>query len=230
MTLQELRDFIRMQLDMDEEELPNAMLDAYLQEAFDRTIAMENRWPFYENRWGVAKISTSESITIPDDCDPAGIMSLQDTTNGVRLMQVANELAEDYFVGQASVSANPLYYSIFGRAIYIWPPFESGAADRGYNLRGYRYPKDWIALGAAEPPDADPRLHQLLAHYAIALAYAQQEDEVLEDVYMKRWQTSYLTAHSAICSPRHHRPLIFNGGIPYVPSYNPVVWGPPVGP
>ena len=52
-------------------------------------------------------------------------------------------------------------------------------------------PTDWIAGGAGAEPDCDIRLHQLLAHYAIALCYAQQEDEVLEDVYMKRWQASY---------------------------------------
>ena len=230
MTLQDLRNYIRMQLDMDEEELPNAMLDSYLNEAFLRTISMENRWPFYEKRWDVAKLPTSVTIALPADCDPAQITSLQDSTNGARLMQISNELAEDNFVGMASTSANPIYYSIFGGEIYLWPTMEVGAADRGYHMRGYRYPTDWISLGAAQPPDCDVRLHQLLAHYAIALAYAQQEDEVLEDTYMKRWQSSYVVAHSAICAPRHHRPLIFNGGVPYVPSYNPVVWGPPVAP
>lgn len=230
MNLQNLRDYIRVQMDMDAEELPNALLDTYLNEAYSRTIGMENRWPFFETRWNVATVGSSQTMTLPSDADPQGIMSLQDLTTGARLMQVANELAEDNFIGAGSTSANPLYYSIYGREIVLWPTPDSSVGDRGYRLRGYRLPKDWIAAGPAEPPDADVRLHQLLAHYAIALAYAQQEDEVLEDVYMKRWQASYLVAHSAICSPRHHRPLIFNAGIPYVPSYNPVVWGPPVAP
>lgn len=228
MTLQELREYIRVQLDMDEEELPNALLNTYLNEAYLRTLSMENRWPFYETRWQVAKTTTDEGIALPADCDSQQIVTLQDTINGTRLMQVANELAEDNFVAQTST--NPLYYSIFGRLLYLWPPLEEGADARGYNLRGYRYPNTWPGTDPSEPPDCDVRLHQLLAHYAIALAYAQQEDEVLEDTYMKRWQASYLVAHSAICAPRHHRPLIFNGGVPYVPSYNPVVWGPPVSP
>lgn len=230
MNLTQLREYIRTQLDMDEEELPNALLDTYLNEAFLRTISMENRWPFFEKRWGVAQIAGESAIVLPADCDPVGITSLQDMVSGVRLMQISNEIAEDNFVGAASVSTAPLYYSIYAGAITVWPPFQEGAAGRGYNLRGQRFPKDWIALGASAEPDCDVRLHQLLAHYAIALAYAQQEDEVLEDTYMKRWQASYLVAHSAICSPRHHRPLIFNGGIPFSPSYNPVVWGPPVAP
>ena len=82
--------------------------------------------------------------------------------------------------------------------------------------------------GASAEVDADPRLHKLLVHYAIALCYAQQEDEVLEDVYMKRWQASFGAAHNAICAPRHHRPLILNGGLPYIPTYSPVQWNLPV--
>ena len=230
MNLQQLRDYVRVQLDVDEEELPNALLDTYFNEAFLRTMSMENRWPFYEMRWDVAKVAASPTVALPADCDPPGIMALIDKTNGVRLMQVANELAEDSFVGMAATASNPSYYSIYGGAIVLWPELAAGSADRNFLLRGYRLPQDWISQGASAEPDCDARLHQLLAHYAIALAYAQQEDEVLEDVYMKRWQSSYLAAHSAICNPRHHRPLILNGGLPYVPSYNPVLWGPPVAP
>ena len=54
MNLQELRDYVRTQLDVDEEELPNPLLDAYFSEGFERTIALEVRWPFYETRWDVA--------------------------------------------------------------------------------------------------------------------------------------------------------------------------------
>jgi len=225
--LQQLRDYIRVQLDMDEEELPNVLLDSYLSEAFLRTISMETRWPFYESRWDVT--AAAATIALPVTVDPPGITGLIDTTNGYRLMQVANDLAEDSFIGMWSTSANPMYYSVFGTDLSLWPAPPADFA-RAYRLSGHRLPLDWQASGAGAAPDCDVRLHQLLAHYAIALCYAQQEDEVLEDVYMKRWQQSYLAAHHAICQPRHHRPLILNGGLPYTPSYNPIVWGPPVAP
>jgi len=227
--LQQLREYVRVQLDVDEEELPNALLDSYFTEAFLRTISMENRWPFYESRWTVNKVADTATIPLPIDCDAAGIVALIDQTNGYRLMQVGYELAEDNFVGMWSSSSNPMYYSIYGNALTLWPTPPTDFA-RQFSLRGYRLPQDWVSQGAGSEPDCDVRLHQLLAHYAIALAYAQQEDEVLEDTYMKRWQASYLAAHNAICNPRHHQPLILNGGLPYTPSYNPVVWGPPVHP
>jgi hypothetical protein len=45
---------------------------------------------------------------------------------------------------------------------------------------------------------------------------------------MQRFQAGYLAAHNAICGPRHHRPLIYSGGTPYIPSYQPVEWNLPV--
>jgi hypothetical protein len=228
MNLAQLRDYIRVQLDMDAEELPNALLESYLQEAFTRTISMEVRWPFYETRWIFE--ATSDGILLTPEVDPIGIDAVVDSTNSYRLIQIANEMAEDRFVGMAATSANPTYYSIFGSHLVLWPTPPADFA-RSYNVRGHRLSTDWMATGASAVPDCDVRLHQLLAHYAIALCYAQQEDEVLEDTYMKRWQQMYQTAHSAICNPRHHRPLVFNGGLPFMPSYNPVIWSnPPVAP
>lgn len=230
MDLQQLRDYVRTQLDVDEEELPNALLDSYFVEGFNRTIAMETRWPFYETIWNVAYVPAEGAIAVPPDCDPAGIMALVDLSSGIRLLQISNEAAEDNFVGgQLNGSAVPASYSLYGDKIVLWP--SPGENERSYYLRGYRLSHDWIAEGAGSSPDCDPRLHILLAHYAIALAYAQQEDEVLEDVYMKRWQSSFISLHSAICTPRHHRPLVLNVGVPTATSaYNPVIWGPPVGP
>lgn len=217
MTLEELRIYIRVQLDMDEEELPNALLDSYLNEGYLRTISQDQQWPFFEEFWQVALVPSAESVMLPVDCDPIGIMSLVDSITGGRLMQIGNELAEDNFVGPNAHGTVPNYYSVYAGQIWLWPkPFEG--AERQYDLRGHRYGRDWIAAGPDTQVDADVRLHILLAHYAIALCYAQQEDEVLEDVYMKRWQSGFAAAHAAICRPRQHRPLIFNGGLPVPPG------------
>jgi len=217
-----------MQLDMDEEELPNAMLDSYLSEAYHRTMSMENRWPFFESRWTVTKLDGSSDVTLPTDCNPAGLIAVTDVDRGLRLVQVSGEQAEDYMSSVALVT-NPIFYTLWGSQLEMWP---SPDGARELRLRGYRYPADWLAGGASAEPDCDERLHMLLAHYAIALAYAQQEDEVLEDVYMKRWQASFAAAHNAICSPRHHRPLVLNGGLPLtgLNAGASVVWGPPVAP
>jgi hypothetical protein len=205
--LQQLRDYIRAQLDVEEDELPNDMADAYLAEAYIRTMSMENRWPFFETSWTITKVGTDAAVELPPDVDPAGLFAVR--ANGARLVQVSNEQAEDSTAQMAGTST-PGWYTIWGRELRLWP---SPNVDTTLTLRGYRLPSDWISNGAGAEVDADVRLHRLLAHYAIALAYAQQEDEVLEDTYMKRWQASFMAARNAICNPRHNRPLVFSGGM-----------------
>ena len=53
MTLADLREYVRTQTQTTSAELPNTTVDIYLQEAFDRTIAMENQWPFFEETWAL---------------------------------------------------------------------------------------------------------------------------------------------------------------------------------
>lgn len=212
MNLQFLRDYIRTQLDMDEEELPNALLDSYLDEAYNRTVSMETRWPFFEAYFEVAQTPDFGAIVLPAECNVNQIASVVDADTGKRLVQIGNEAAEDGFNATNKAAGAAAYYSVWGNMIHLWPRV---AVEIEVHLfvRGYRNPTNWIALGASGEVDADPRLHILLAHYAIALCYAQQEDEVLEDVYMKRWQMSFAAARAAICAPRHHRPLVFNSGL-----------------
>ena len=226
MNLQFLRDYIRVQLDMDEEELPNGLLDSYISEGYMRTLSMERRWPFFEGFFDAAKVPDAETVTIPVDCDPVQIISVIDTGRGVRLLQVSNEQAEDHFTDASAHSAAPTYYSIWGGELRLWPePMVDGEIN--LRIRGYRRPTDWVMQGASAEVDADPRLHILFAHYAIALCYAQQEDEVLEDVYMKRWQASWAAAHNAICAPRHHRPLVLNAGLVVGGGTTDLVWNLP---
>lgn len=228
MNLQELRNYIRTQLDMDDEELPNPMLDSYLEEAYNRIISMEPRWPFLETRWEITQAADADDVALPVDCDPSGLFGVTDGTTGVRLVQAGNEQAEDNFSPAATVTT-PVYYTIWGARLQLWP---NPNVERTLRLRGYRYTANWMAGGAGAEVDADPRLHILLAHYAIALCYAQQEDEILEDVYMKRFSSGFMAAHNAICSPRHHRPLIYAGGLPYGDTgVTNAVWSsPPVSP
>jgi hypothetical protein len=145
----------------------------------------------------------------------------------MRLVQVSNEQAEDNFT-QIATTTIPVYYTIWGGVLRLCPDLDTARTIR---LRGYRYFSDWMTIGAGAEVDADVRLHILLAHYAIALCYAQQEDEILEDLYMKRFTAGFAAARQAICNPRHHRPLIYAGGLPLGGTgTQAMTWGPPVHP
>jgi len=207
-TLSDLRSKVRSQTETDSSTLTDTEIDGWLQEAYNRTIAAENDWPFFEKTWTVTQTTGDVTITMPTDVKANGVVSLVDLdeTSPRRLLQVPYEQAEIIFLDSSAPPLSPVQYSIWGDVIYLWPA-TSFAADRSYRLRGWRQPTDWIAGGASAEPDCDSRMHLALANYAIALAYIQQEDPELEQVYMMRWQKDVEMARQVIMEVAQHRPL-----------------------
>jgi hypothetical protein len=205
-TLAELRTYVRTQTETTSAELPNATIDRYFQEAFNRTISVETGWPFFEEVWIVTQTAGDAFAPLPVDVD--GISSLKDVVNhNFRLTMIDYDEAEDQYFRTVATTGEAYEYSVWKSIIYFWPAI-TFTVDREYSMRGYRKPSDWIAVGDAGVPDCDTRLHLPLAHYAIALAYAQQEAADLEAEYMQRWQMDSEAARSAIMDPSHHLPLI----------------------
>lgn len=222
MNLTELRDYVHRQTQTTTGDLADSTIDWYLQQAFERTINGETLWPFLESEWPLSLAAGQYQMALPGNVNEAGIISLFDADRGVRLQWVAAEWAEDRFRERPTwngvdwdADAVPLvpqlWYSVWGRQITIWPITVSATDARTFTLRGYRQVLNW--LNANSEPDCDPRLHGCLVHYAVALAYAQQEDEILETTYMDRWQRDVELARRAIMEPRHQRPLIAAGSI-----------------
>ena len=205
-TLTELRDYVHTQTDTTEGELPSSTIDNYLQEAFNRTINAEQQWPFFEKTWTGTQVIGDNFFAIPSDC--AEVVSVIDTdNNSYRLTQISLEEAEDHYFGSTTTSGTAREYSIWNDIIYLWPRV-TFTTSREYSVRGYRDPTDWLAgTPAVTEPDCDARLHLPLCHYAIALAYAQQEAYELENTYMDRWMRDVESARQIIMDPRHHRPL-----------------------
>ena len=229
MDVQSLRNYIRQHLEVDDEELPDTILNIYLQEAFDRTMARDNRWPRYETTWALAKVIDRNDVTLPPDLNIPAIMSVISVPEGYRLAGINHENAEGMFPSRADTVATagvPVYYSIWGNLLYLWPKVATG---QSYDLviRGYRQPV-WTN-SAGDIPDLDPRLHVTLCYFAMSLVYAAQEDEILEGVCMARWDRDLSQQMRAMLEPVHHRPLVLHGGSPIggVPAY--VVNLPPEG-
>ena len=209
-TLSELRAKVRSQTQTTDAILTDAEIDSWLQEAYNRTISVENQWPFFEHSWDLTLVAGEATIALPTSpaIEASGVMSLTDTEDGIRLRMVNHEWADDvYTSGNPNLVEYLSTFSIWADTIYLWP-VPNLAENRTLRLRGYRKPNDWIAGGAAAEPDCDERLHLALANYTIALAYAQQEDPELERVYMERWQRDVEAAFKAIMEPPQHRPLM----------------------
>jgi len=209
MNLTEIRSTVRAHLDLpDEDDLPTALIDVYVREGFDRTMAFESKWPFFETTWEVSNGGGTPNIILPADAEQNGVMTLREV-GAYRLSAIPHDYADDAFTTDAQ-GARPGYFSVWGNNLYLWPVPD---AARTYTLRGYRKPTDWVSGGATTEADGDVRLHTLYVWYACSMAYAQQEDEVLEATYMTRWQQGLSNIHKQITSPRGGAPTVLSKGL-----------------
>lgn len=207
MNLGEIRAAVRAQTMTLQDELPNPTIDEYVQQGFERTIAMENLWPFYEKTWFVTLPAGQSNATAPADVNWPALQAVTDTENSYRLRMVDPTTAEEWFGWNLGPTpGSPSHFTVWGGDIYFYPQ-PSYDDDRVFYLRGYRLASDWMTGADGDVPDCDPRLHRSFINYAIALAYAQQEDLALEDRYMVRWQRDADAARMAIMEPVRHRPM-----------------------
>jgi len=215
MDVQGIKNYVRAQLDVDDEELPDSLLNVYLQEAFDRTMAFDNRWPRNETTWSIAKTPGAAAATLPLDLNVPSITSVfifdPATASKSNQMGIIDQKTGEDWYGYTSGEAatTPTYCSVWQGQLWLWPTPGLGQTIN-LQMRGYRQPV-W-SNGASDIPDMDPRIHVTLAYFAISLAYAQQEDEVLEGVYLARWDRDIRQQLRAILDPVHNRPLVLNGG------------------
>jgi hypothetical protein len=208
LTLQNIRDQVRTQLEVDEDELPNTQVDVYIAEGFERTVQLEQRWPFYQTTWTVSSVADTQTITLPTDLE--AVASILDTDAGFRLQPVDHDIAELTWAADDTAD-NPIYYSVWGGSFHLWP---TPTQVIEYTVRGWRQPTDWVADGASAAVDADSRLHRCIVHYACSRAYAAQEDEVLAREYLMTWEQGCERARRAIMRSKDEaQPLVLNGGL-----------------
>jgi hypothetical protein len=210
MNLNDLQQYVWAQTDTTAVDLPGNTIEAYLDEAFIHTIAAENRWPFYEQGWQLVQAVGVPWLDMPVDMNPPAVMSVMSLNGGPRLTQINQEEAEDRFTAKSASGGSPAYYSLWSNKVWLWP-MATHTLPVSFIVRGYRKPLVTFdpSTGAV---DADPRLHRPLAHYAIALAYAQQEDDVLEGRYMDRWANAVEMVRKSLMDPAGNRPLVMHGG------------------
>ena len=78
MNLTELTQYVWDQTDTTEYDLPATTIAAYIDEAFQRTIAAENMWPTYEKTWtvivpvGGVSATLDADVNRPTACATAG--------------------------------------------------------------------------------------------------------------------------------------------------------------
>ena len=172
-------------------------------------MAFTNEWPRNEYTWSIAKVPGTLALTLPADVNIPGILSVVDVERGYKLVSIVHENAENTFGTTTSGGTTAMYYSLWGGQMFLWPRVADDA-HIDLLLRGYRQPV-WDN-GASTIPDLDPRLHVTLCYFAMSLVHAQQEDEIMEGVYLGRWQRDLTQQLRTIMQPVGNKPLVLHGG------------------
>ena len=63
-TLTELRTQVRNMVDLDETDLPNAIIDQFAKEGFQRIYSLERRWPFLQETYTFNTVVNQREYTI----------------------------------------------------------------------------------------------------------------------------------------------------------------------
>lgn len=210
LTLQQIRDYVRTSLDIEQDDLPDTLLDTYVREGSKRIERAEARWPFYEAAYDVG-IDVGDDFTakasIAPDLDQ--IAAIAHTAGShPPLTWIGMDLMNELRSQRARVG-RPIHFSEWGGDVYWFP-----TPDVQYTMtvRGYRTAADWVSQGAGASPDMPDELHNTIAVWTLSKAYAQQEDPELAALYERQFSDELNEMRRRLVVTPHQQPLVLNGG------------------
>lgn len=211
-TTAELTQFVWDVMDLEEVDLPAALVRQFMRDGFDRIINLERRWPFYEESYTLNTTASQRDYPISSigAGDLREVVSILDNSSaGNRLTITSIDDAEALWHGSFDVPTRPLFYTVWSDTIKLYPKPD---AVYPLSVRGYRKPSyTWVTDTSLEP-DLDYRFHTALAYYAISQAYKRQEDSEMTNQYKQSFDEAVQLAKLELMRPPSHRPMIMSRG------------------
>jgi len=213
MSLADVRTMVRNISDLDSVDLPNTIIDNAVKEAFQRIIALERRWPKYQETYTFNTVASQRPYTISTIGDIREVISLVDTSSaGSRLTMIPYDNAEDIWLGNTDVPSRPYFYAIWDAQLHLYPKPDAVYA---ITLRAYRNPVYTWLTNTSEAIDLDEWFHILLAYFVLARVYQRQEDPELSAMYLRSFEEGVAMARRDLMKTPSARPLLMSGGRQY---------------
>lgn len=213
MSLTDVRLMVRNISDLDTTDLPNAVLDDFVKEAFQRIIVLERRWPTYQQTYTFSTVANQRIYPISAIGDIREVISLIDTSSsGVRLTMIPYDNAEEIWLGTTDVAMRPYFYAIWDGAIHL---YAKPNIVYPITLRGYRNPVYTWLTNITEAIDCDEWFHILLVYFVLSRVYQRQEDPELSQMYLKSFEEGVAMARRDLMKTPSARPLLLSGGTQY---------------
>lgn len=192
-TLQQIRDQVRNTVELDSTDIPDSVIDLFVQEGFDRIVSDQPRWSFYETNFSFTTVTSQRAYTF------ASISSTLGDIDGVEhsswlLLPISHQLAQGQYAG-SNVTGTPTNFSVWNNSLYLWP---TPSAAITISVYGYRNPTDWVAAGSGTQPDLPTVFHPLLVLWALSRVYMQQDDaqmgQLLRNMFNEQFRVIKSTA------------------------------------
>ena len=173
MTVQEMRDYVRLFFDTDEEELPDTLLDVWRDEGVARIQRTFEPWSFYLSTWGLVTATHANLLDSLDDSTftAESISSVYEPNQQFVLSILPHELALRRY---GSTTGTPWAVSVERDTLFLWPTPET---TYSYVVRGYRAPVP--AVDDTDTVDLPSEFHSLVCEWTLTRAYEQLDDEIM---------------------------------------------------
>lgn len=231
-SVQAVRNYVRSFIDVDSTDIPDSLLDSWIYTGWDDLIGTTIKWPFYEvgenanGSSGSTNPGTPYSITtvvgVQNYALPTvtvqGTAAKVDVHNIVsvqgphwEMLWESTTALESSFVPAFIVSQEPERYSFWGsdNMLTCWP---IPNASFTLNIRAYRNPIDWVALGAGGLIDAPNDFFSTLQHYVLGQGWAQQTDLQQASFWLQQYQTGKARLAKKYLKAPMSENIVLNGG------------------
>lgn len=168
LTRQQLRQYVREYFDLDITELPDSLVDIFLNDGFNRIVRASWRWPFLEFTDTVTTEAGTGEYTIPSSIHEVEGIQGPD----FNLQWVSPQTAEQTWWSANETQSKPYKVSFWGGKLRLWPKPDSAYT---ITIRGYKKPT-WAADAGAIPTPLPDDFHELIGTWAVSRAAAQQDD------------------------------------------------------
>ena len=184
-SVDQIRSYVREYLDLEEEDMGNTLIDAWIREGYRKVIRAARRWPFFESTWTVVTVAGTAEVSLSGTVDE--INAIEGPYGQLRKMDEASARDDFNPYSLRPQSGQPIAWTKHASTVRIYP-----TPDTTYSLRvlGWRAPLDWMADGAGATPDFPEECEDTLLAWVMHRAYTHQDDPELAAAEAQRFAAS----------------------------------------
>jgi hypothetical protein len=204
----DILDAVRTITELEEDDIPDSLLELFLRDGYNRVVDLERRWPFLEVTFTLTCTAGQQAYTINDftNDDIREVISLV-KDNSLRLSYIDYDEAETQFLAVETPVGRPTFFSFWNGQIHLFPkPTE----NYELTVRAYRYPDDWVTAGTE--PDGPAGFDLPMIYYVVARVYAWQEEVGMAQEYERTFADAISLVRRDLMRPESYSPVVLAGG------------------